>query len=804
MKQIHVKSPESIDKFIKDSLSANVQLISAKVFSRTTKDYGFNVTAGRFETLYLHTGRGHIGLAEGDEIICSSSPSERVARRIDIDQFCLLTDMEKALGQYIKTEPLETIFLNLKTEWFKKLVFKSYFLTIIQRLVEDDSDESICKHCDRDLIRSFITQNNRIEILDIALASNTKKADEIIHLVLNDTQEILKDSERLWAFCLDHPQFIDRVVAMLRSDFKDDFLQTFPNHLFAIHHSKIPFSDERYLGYFLHHFEDESQEAKRLIIQEDPEPYSQITSELINCAVNFDIDTDTFSQHIAKTFTATTLVQVVKLICSKDICDGFMPETIKILLDRINANDIKISEIDCVKFIQAFAEATPNVKREFIQSCPIDVFCYLLKKLYVISFTKQGDFDYSVIWKRIETLDDAGTFLSKLPLIASKIIFDNVPDEGFIFAFHHKVPEERKSCNFIVNGQYLKEPSEKRSKFKDILYKNNQLQAVFLAKILDYHEANQNVGATNADNTPMFIKTFDSDLVQKIFDAHANPLREIENIIFKPCVTVPTLKKKKLLACEGRIITLQNRETCILCRTDRCKSASFYSDNGILLDCLDKFFKINSIKLSEVEKFTRSISAINRWNEILDRLVCRDCHDPLHYSEHNRESMGRLAYGASYWHCGNRSCNGYGKSVKLTHCRNCGKIIDSREDEIPCNPKELLAYKKYYLCQSCGSCCHKHNWIGTCPKCGQNNAFDNYQGEHKGLSKCKNSNCNHTIKLPKRYQDIYSKIIDANIKKKRTTERPPKQYPGTVNAGQSQRPKGNRSSLHEDFLINCT
>lgn len=120
----------------------------------------------------------------------------------------------------------------------------------------------------------------------------------------------------------------------------------------------------------------------------------------------------------------------------------------------------------------------------------------------------------------------------------------------------------------------------------------------------------------------------------------------------------------------------------------------------------------------------RLISGINRWNTILERLQCKKCESPFSVSEHSPNSMGKMAHSATYWHCSNPQCHEFTHVIKITHCRSCQGVIDSRESKYSCNPYETLSFNKFYLCTNCASCCSTHGFKGTCPHCGLDDAYE--------------------------------------------------------------------------------
>lgn len=88
------------------------------------------------------------------------------------------------------------------------------------------------------------------------------------------------------------------------------------------------------------------------------------------------------------------------------------------------------------------------------------------------------------------------------------------------------------------------------------------------------------------------------------------------------------------------------------------------------------------------------ITSINRFNNLLNRLSCRDCGRIIYPIESNYSVVG-----ATSFHCTNPQCKQYHNKIYLNHCftRRCRGIIDSR-DEAKC-PNGLV------ICATCGTCC---------------------------------------------------------------------------------------------------
>lgn len=100
----------------------------------------------------------------------------------------------------------------------------------------------------------------------------------------------------------------------------------------------------------------------------------------------------------------------------------------------------------------------------------------------------------------------------------------------------------------------------------------------------------------------------------------------------------------------------------------------------------------------EIGLYNRFITQINRFNQLLDRIYCRDCNQILYPVE-----IGNYAaYSVVRFKCLNENCNKKNIEIYLNHCLNpkCNSIIDSRDSK-KC-PNGL------YICANCGTCCsHK-------------------------------------------------------------------------------------------------
>ncbi len=88
------------------------------------------------------------------------------------------------------------------------------------------------------------------------------------------------------------------------------------------------------------------------------------------------------------------------------------------------------------------------------------------------------------------------------------------------------------------------------------------------------------------------------------------------------------------------------------------------------------------------------VGLINRFNRLLDKLYCNNCHEILYPIE----TSNYAAYSVVNFRCENPACD-HKDVIYLNHCLNkkCNEIIDSRELKKCSNG--------LYICKTCGSCC---------------------------------------------------------------------------------------------------
>jgi hypothetical protein len=152
--------------------------------------------------------------------------------------------------------------------------------------------------------------------------------------------------------------------------------------------------------------------------------------------------------------------------------------------------------------------------------------------------------------------------------------------------------------------------------------------------------------------------------------------------------------------CEGRFWKSDDaRRPLYWCRNDVCTSINDKVEfeknfeNWTLVELNELF----DIKLDRLV-FTHLAGWLNRMQTIFDKLKCKDCGNYLRPKSYIPSSLGY--YAVPLFICVNKNCVSFNKNIRFTHCRGCGKILDSRE------------------CKTCNSC----NWLicddEKCKKCG--------------------------------------------------------------------------------------
>ncbi|MFT6030974.1 MAG: hypothetical protein ACI8O8_002721 [Oleiphilaceae bacterium] len=393
---------------------------------------------------------------------------------------------------------------------------------------------------------------------------------------------------------------------------------------------------------------------------------------------------------------------------------------------------------------------------------PNDIISYL--SLPTVERNMESE-DYRCLWQRSIRGE---IVLNEMLVVISdefrKCLMKHLPLDKLSKTMKSIALDESVFCRYVF--EFMAEDSiENQQDISKHIAEHNMLQARLLLALWDAKNSTKYVASAPSDWLDRITKLFCSSFLKKMFEAHAPERKLIENIIWHAC-TVDDHWRPLLSACEGKLVPSQRDNgavTITMCRNNKCVSPS-YSDIGnqsMFYQALVKWFSIDYNMLHTSEDYTRSIAAVNRWNEVLPRLYCRCCNDPLEYAEHNKGSMGNMAYGVSYWLCSNNDCNENSESIKLTHCIGCGKIIDSRDDKQACNSEELRSCSKVYICNTCASCCQrKHEgWSGICPQCGKSSAFT---GEKDLQYRLICQFCTHPVKPPAKFKRIVAERIQNN------------------------------------------
>ncbi len=247
---------------------------------------------------------------------------------------------------------------------------------------------------------------------------------------------------------------------------------------------------------------------------------------------------------------------------------------------------------------------------------------------------------------------------------------------------------------------------------------------------------------------------------KELFDKHAKSRTKIDLKILPPCAKSSNRfhSQSSITTCEGKFIPIRDNEQgengyYVLCKRMKCTNSEIcslktdgHSNVQPHVDypfykLLSTLLNISPSSLHADDQYVRILSALNRWNVILERLICRCCKSPLAISEHSRDSMGKMAVGTTYWHCANDTCQQFSESIKISYCIDCRKVIDSRIDSRSCTPYNIRSYEKFYICSTCASCCSRHNGnAGICQSCGIDNAYSDVIGDKRTRATCRACN----------------------------------------------------------------
>lgn len=161
--------------------------------------------------------------------------------------------------------------------------------------------------------------------------------------------------------------------------------------------------------------------------------------------------------------------------------------------------------------------------------------------------------------------------------------------------------------------------------------------------------------------------------------------------------------------CEGRPAPNKDSYTnraFLWCRNGSCfhSSISMHSPEDYEKYTLLDFCRILGINTDSTDSQQRVVkygkylafsSIINRTNNILEHLYCRECGQMLLPSGLSNYQ----AHLVTNFHCSNSNCSQYGQDIYISKCFNwkCNGIIDKRDSKSCPNG--------WVICPQCGSCC---------------------------------------------------------------------------------------------------
>lgn len=247
-------------------------------------------------------------------------------------------------------------------------------------------------------------------------------------------------------------------------------------------------------------------------------------------------------------------------------------------------------------------------------------------------------------------------------------------------------------------------------------------------------------------------------IIEKLYNYKADNKNKLINLLFPKCISEKgfnsfSIRDRDYSFCEGILTDKIDSENnnIVMCRNKKCieRTKNFsqnYYVGTYFFDIIFRELGMLQKDFFKSKEFARSMCAYNRWNEIVEHLFCGyrepdGCDSVLIFQNINQVSAGFAAYATTFWHCTNAECKKHIQPIKISHCRKCKKIIDSRIDTHRC-PREDHAF---YICVECGYCCEIHKVSGICPKCGVNAAWDRHD-QYNSKYRCRN--CQHIIKVP--------------------------------------------------------
>ena len=270
-------------------------------------------------------------------------------------------------------------------------------------------------------------------------------------------------------------------------------------------------------------------------------------------------------------------------------------------------------------------------------------------------------------------------------------------------------------------------------------------------------------------------------VVNRAFSYNDESKSKIENHIFPKCISDRgadsfAITERDFIFCEGVRAVRKDGSVYMRCRNHKCTEMTDYlnESSNKQTECyffrlLESIFGFQAEQIFSDEDFSLAMGSFNRWNEIGERLVCRypdgnGCGSTLIFDSITRGRPGWQAYATTYWHCSNNRCHNQEK-IKLSYCKGCREIIDSRIDKYSCPRKQKGTF---YVCTACGFCCDEHFVSGMCPHCGEIGleSADNYDS----IYRCQNPKCRKKVKTPLRLSSDQKNTLlaDQGTKKKQT------------------------------------
>ena len=164
-----------------------------------------------------------------------------------------------------------------------------------------------------------------------------------------------------------------------------------------------------------------------------------------------------------------------------------------------------------------------------------------------------------------------------------------------------------------------------------------------------------------------------------------------------------TYRPRNCHFCEGRYVGQHRKwgRDFWWCRSNECFDAnrSTRSPDSWEKYTLRDFISLLGIGGEQIddEDYGRYMGVLNRFNQLLSRLECRECGQYMHPIKDSAFAH----YRVTHFQCVNDECCQCGEKVYLHHCLNsaCSSVIDSRETEQCPNG--------WWICtsESCGACC---------------------------------------------------------------------------------------------------